>query len=101
MLTQAATASVRSHLRFQDWLCLLLAEKERWTCITNDKRLRTECETRSVAVMWGLQLLIRLVQYGALDADGAIQLAHDMHAVNRRIPKDVVARFVRKVRTFR
>ncbi|HKY37712.1 MAG TPA: hypothetical protein VJN18_17340 [Polyangiaceae bacterium] len=44
MLSSAASASVRSPLRFEDWLCLLIAEEESWTCVTNDKRLRVECE---------------------------------------------------------
>jgi len=45
-LTKAANASVGSPLRFQDWLCLLTAEEQGWTCVTNDKRLRIECESR-------------------------------------------------------
>lgn len=98
LLMTAATASVRSPLRFQDWLCLLLAAKESWTCVTNDKRLRAECETRTVSVLWGFQVLLRLVERRALPAKDAIDLAEAMHAANRRIPKDVVSAFIRKAR---
>jgi hypothetical protein len=101
LLTQAANAAVRSPLRFQDWLCLLLAAQERWTCVTNDKRLRTECEARTVSVMWGLQLLLRLVERRALPSSDAIELAHAIHLVNRRIPKEVVAAFARNVKAVR
>ena len=101
LLTQAANAGVRSPLGFQDWLCLLLAKQESWTCVTNDKRLRTECETHAVSVLWGLQLLLRLVEHGALRADRAIELVRAIHAVNRRLPKDVVAVFTRQVKALR
>ncbi len=101
LLTKAANASARSPLRFQDWLCLLLAERETWTCVTNDKRLRTECESRTVAVMWGLQLLLRLVETRALPADDAIELAEAMRKINRRLGRDVVDDFIRKVKRLR
>jgi predicted nucleic acid-binding protein len=101
VLTKAANSSVRSPLRFQDWLCLLLAEKEAWTCVTNDKRLRVECETRAVSVLWGFQVLLRLVERRALPVTDAIELAEAMHAVNRRIPKEVVSAFIRKVKALK
>jgi predicted nucleic acid-binding protein len=98
LLKEAAAAAVRSPLRFQDWICLLLAKEKSWTCITNDKRLRTECETRTVQVMWGLQLLLRLVERRALPAKDAIELAEAIHRVNRRIARDVVDTFIRNVK---
>ncbi len=74
-------------------------KQEGWTCVTNDKRLRTECETQTVQVMWGLQLLLRLVERRASSANDAIRVAEAMHAVNKRIPNQVVTAFVRKVRS--
>ncbi len=85
MLTQAANAAARSPLRFQDWLCVLLAEQNGWTCVTNDKRLRVECESRNVPLLWGLQVVLSLVERGALSKTDAVQPAHAIHAVNRRI----------------
>ena len=99
LLTTAAEASVRSPLRFQDWLCLLLAEQEAWTCVTNDKRLRSECEARTVSVMWGLQLLLRLVDRRALPPKDAIELAEAMRKINRRLSREVVDAFIQKVKT--
>jgi len=101
MLSRAAEASVRSPLRFQDWLCLLVAEQRSWTCVTNDKRLRRECESRDVAVLWGFQLLVRLVEQNALDAAEAIRIAEAICQVNRRIPEVVLAAFRRKIRALR
>ena len=98
LLKEAAAAAVRSPLGFQDWICLLLAKENSWTCITNDKRLRTECEARSVEVMWGLQLLLRLVEHGALSAKDAIEIAEAIHKVNRRIARVVVDAFIRNAK---
>jgi len=35
----------RGQLSFQDRLCLLVAKREGFTCVTNDKFLRNACET--------------------------------------------------------
>jgi len=101
MLSRAAAASVRSPLRFQDWLCLLVAEQQSWTCVTNDKRLRRECDSRHVAVLWGLQLLLRLVEQRVLGAAEAIDIAEAIYQINRRIPEAVLEAFRRKVRAVR
>jgi hypothetical protein len=101
LMKTAASAGVRSPLRFQDWVCLLLAKQRTWTCVTNDKRLRTECEAHAVTVLWGLQLLLRLVERRALPAAAAIDLARAIHAVNRRLPKEVIAAFTRQVKALR
>jgi predicted nucleic acid-binding protein len=98
MLSRAATASVRSPLRFEDWLCLLIAEQESWTCVTNDKRLRVECESREVAVLWGFQLLLGLIDAKVLDAAAAIGVAEAICRINRRIPDAVLVAFRRKAR---
>ena len=98
VLSQAATASVGSPLGFQDWLCLLVAQQNSWICVTNDKRLRAECATRGVAVLWGLQLLLQLVERRALGAAAAIRVADAICALNKRMPASVLAAFRRKVR---
>jgi hypothetical protein len=98
MLQRAAAASVRSPLRFQDWLCLLLAEESAWTCVTNDKRLRTECTARGIDVLWGLQLLVRLVDSGALAGAEAIRIAEAICQINRRVPSSLLETFRQKVR---
>ena len=97
-LTRAANAAARSPLRFQDWLCLFLADQEAWTCVTNDKRLRVECEARGVPILWGLQLVLSLVEREAFSKKDAIQLAQAIHAVNRRISRDVIDAFTRRVK---
>lgn len=96
--SEAARLSQRSPLQFQDWLCLLLAEAHGWTCVTNDKRLRTECEGRGVELLWGLELLLRLVEAGALPADAAIDVARTVHSINKRLPLKIVEQFIRQAK---
>ncbi len=93
----AAEASARSALAFADWLCLLVAEQQGWTCVTNDKRLRAECEARRVATLWGMQLLLRLVESDVLSAAEATRIAEAIGASNKRVPAAVLTSFRRKV----
>lgn len=95
-LTEAG--AVRGRLSFQDRVCLILARDNRWTCVTNDGRLRRECEAVNVPVLWGLQLMIELVNRGAMTADAAIVVAEAVGDSNPRLKPEVVADFRRKVR---
>jgi rRNA-processing protein FCF1 len=97
LLTRAADASVDSPLSFEDWLCLLLAEKETWICVSNDKRLRRECTSRHVKVLWGLELVLRLVERKALDGAKAIAIAEAVCEMNPRIAPAVLKAFRRKL----
>ena len=53
----AAAQVPRGALSFQDRLCLLVAQRRGWTCVSNDKPLRQECSIRGVPVLWGLEML--------------------------------------------
>ena len=97
MVRSAALSAKHSPLHFQDWICLLLAEEQSWICVTNDKRLRSECETRNVPVMWEFQLLLELVKCRALTAEDALAAANAIAGINRRIPATVVAAFAQKL----
>lgn len=85
-------------LSFHDRVCLLLAERNAWTCLTNDARLRRECKARSVAFQWGLEPVVALVTAGHLDRPTAKAL---MVALQHRSPghykEAVVARFLRAI----
>jgi rRNA-processing protein FCF1 len=56
----------RGPLSFQDHLCLTLAKEHNWTCVTNDKPLRRECEFEGVPLIWGIELICILVESGGL-----------------------------------
>lgn len=59
-------AEMRGPLSFQDHLCLILAKDRNLTCVTNDKPLRKECEYEGVPLIWGIELICILVEYGGL-----------------------------------
>lgn len=97
-LAQTA-ATRRGALSFQDWLSLLLAKEHGWTCVTNDRRLRRECATEKVEVLWGLDVIRILVEAGALTVEGAEEAARSIRASNPRyVPDSVVVEFVRRLR---
>ncbi len=95
-LTEAG--AVGGRLSFQDRVCLILARDNRWTCVTNDGRLRRECEAVNVPVLWGLQLMIELVARGAMTAGEAIAVAEAVAASTPRLKPDVVDAFRAKLR---
>lgn len=91
-------AGRRGALSFEDWVSLLLAEEEGWTCVTNDGRLRKECAQHNIDVLWGLELLAILVERGRLAAAAAVEAAEAMHRSNPRyISAEIVARFRAKL----
>lgn len=89
-------------LSFEDWVSLMLARDNGWTCVTNDRRLRSECEAQGISVRWSLALLELLVAAGALTVDGAADAAESFHQVNPRyVSADIVGRFKIKLRSVR
>lgn len=86
-------------LSFEDRVCLLLAKREDWTCVTNDRRLRRACAEESVRVMWGLEMMLRGVAVGVLSPNETIQIAEAMHHANPRyVTQKVVAKFTQEAR---
>jgi predicted nucleic acid-binding protein len=89
---------VRGRLSFHDRLCLILAQSEGWTCVTNDRALRRSCGEVSVSVLWGLELMIELVAGGMLPRDGALGIAQAIHRVNpRHITPEILRRFAERL----
>ena len=97
-----SAAAPGSTLSFEDRVCLLLAKREAWTCVTNDKPLRAACAKEAVTVMWGLEMMLHAVGAGAMTSAEAIDVAKAMHDANPRyVTKQLVAEFTRKVRRSR
>ena len=88
----------RGALSFQDKLCILVAQRNGWTCVSNDKPLRHECTSRGVPVLWGLEMLALAVPSVAVsELEGA---AWAIHAKNPRyVPKKLVGEFITKLRS--
>jgi hypothetical protein len=92
-----AARTPRGSLSFQDRLCLLVAARQGWTCVSNDKPLRAACSARSVPVLWGLEMLALAapkVTFSRLE-----KAAWAIHAKNPRyVPKRLVEVFLAKLR---
>ncbi|MGQ0503947.1 MAG: PIN domain-containing protein [Myxococcaceae bacterium] len=98
-LALATSAAVRrAGLSFYDHLCLLLAQENGWTCVTNDGRLRRECTTEKVPVLWGLETVALLVEDGALTPLSAQEIAKAIQRSNPRyITEAVMNRFLQRI----
>ncbi len=93
-----AAARKRGALSTQDHLCLILARKQGWTCVTNDGALRKACQLEQVPVLWGLQMMLELVRMGQLPGADAIAVANAIHRINPfHITVRIVARFIEEV----
>jgi len=97
LLSQAATA--RGRLSFVDHLCLLIAKEGGLTCVTNDRALRKACTDEGVPTIWGLELMVELVEGSQLTVEAAVAVARAVSGLNPlHITAEIVAKFERRVR---
>jgi rRNA-processing protein FCF1 len=83
----------RGSLSFQDHLCLILAKKYGWACVTNDKPLRRQCELEGVPMIWGIELICILVESGGLSVMHARDIILQIQQNNPKyITDDIVER---------
>lgn len=99
-LAQLTEASQRGGpLSFEDKLCLVLARDNGWACLSNDGPLRDACKAQGVPVVWGLEIMLSLVEGGHLKGADAITVAQAIHAVNPMfITAKILSAFQRKVK---
>jgi rRNA-processing protein FCF1 len=101
-LDQLTASSVkRGRLSAADHLCLVLARDNGWTCVSNDKALRTACTAEGVPVLWGLEVIALTVEAGLLSIDEAERVAWRINDSNPFITKALVASFVAKLKSKR
>lgn len=85
-------------LSYEDKLCLILARDNGWTCLSNDGPLRDACKSQGVSVVWGLEIMLQLVQVGHVNSTKAIEVAKSIHVINPLyITRKIVETFRRKV----
>jgi hypothetical protein len=97
--TVLEAAAARGRLSFPDRLCVLVAKTNGWTYVSNDRQLRAACETESVPVLWGLEVLAALVERRALSPASARDLAIKIVESNKRLGKPVLQRFLARIRS--
>lgn len=85
-------------LSFQDHLCLILAKKHKWICVTNERLLHRRCEEAGIAVLRGLRLMVLLVEKDVLLAPEALAVAEQIRESNPRfITPEIVERFKKEI----
>lgn len=83
-------------LSFRDMLRLLTCKIHGYVCVTNDRVLQNKCKAHGVTTMFGLQLMIDLVEIGALGSDDATAIALKMQESSpQHINDQVIAVFRR------
>lgn len=94
-----AAVSQSGPASFQDKLCLLVAKRYGFTCVTNDKSLRRLCEKEGVPPLWGLQLLAELHRFDGISAGDALDIAKRIHETNpRHITPKILERFSNSIK---
>lgn len=94
----SAAAENRGRLSFEDHVCLLLAQKEGWICVSNDKPLHRACSEEKIEVFWGLRLMLELVERNFLDKQTATTTALQIHMTNpRHITLEIIETFNKKL----
>jgi hypothetical protein len=84
MLLEAG-AKRGGRLSFQDRIYVLVAKAEGFTCVSNDRSVRSACEADGVPVLWGLELLVELVAARALPLESARDIAKQIVDANKRM----------------
>jgi predicted nucleic acid-binding protein len=85
-------------LAFDDTLCLILARDNHWTLISTDKALRSACKKVGVPLLWGLELMLPLVEKNLLIDSIALKTAAHIHSVNPKfVHQQILEHFIKKV----
>lgn len=85
-------------LAFSDRLCLILARDRGWICLTNDRPLHRACEAVGVVSMWGLELMLELVESGHMRPVDALRNAEQIRENSGgRLSDKIMERFFNEV----
>lgn len=86
----------KAGLAFDDAICVIMARDNHWRCVTNDRALRKACAAEGVGFLWGLEVMLPLVQAGALGAEDACLVARNIQLAN---PAFITAKIVTEFET--
>jgi hypothetical protein len=84
-------------LSYQDRTCLYYVREEKWDCLTNDCLLRRYCKDAGGTVVWGLELLLKLVNTKLITKSKAEKIARTINKVNPEINDKVLTEFMTKL----
>ena len=80
-----------------DQECAVIAAGRGMKVCTNDKPLRNKCEEINVDVLWGLELLLILVEKKKLTEEKAIRVAESIKGMNPYITEEILTNFRNKL----
>jgi predicted nucleic acid-binding protein len=85
-------------LAFDDTLCLILARDHHWTLISTDKALRSACKKAHISLLWGLELMLPLVEKNLLSPSQAQKTAARIHTLNPGfVHQQIIESFTKKI----
>ncbi len=93
------TLPIAPGLSGPDRACLHFVISEGWTCIANDTLLRRECKRQGGKVVWGLEMLLKLVSAEQITNARALGIAERIGALNPEITAKILAEFKDKLRS--
>ena len=88
----------KAYLSFHDCICFVLAKDNNCECITNDINLRDYCEDEGVSVIWGLDIMLKLIESRTISKTDAIDLSILIALQNVTITQRVLTQFEKKVK---
>lgn len=96
-LEEGTEAAIHQHgaLSYTDGICLVLAKNRGFTCITNDRALRTRCSAAGVNLIWSLEAIVRIHKAKGIDRETAKGYAERIQAENpHHITDAIIGRFL-------
>lgn len=88
----------RKNLSVQDSACLYYVEKKKMVCLTNDVALRKACIQAGAEVVWGLQMLLYLVEKKQIVKARAKDIAGKIHKANPEITTKIYIDYLDKLK---
>ena len=82
---------------FEDRLCFVVARDEGWSVLTNDIKLRKECDNEGIACLWGMEAMALLVKSKNLSAARAMSVAEKIAGINPFITDSILQDFRNKI----
>jgi predicted nucleic acid-binding protein len=93
-----AIADRRRKLSLQDALCVQACATGGYTCISNDRVVRSECSARGIACVWGLHVLLFVVRAGGMKRARAHRIAQAMARANpAHLGAEIMERFRKRL----
>lgn len=89
--------TIEKGLSFQDSVCLDFVRRTGCCCITNDRRLRKFCQESHATVIWGYEMLLKLVNRRLITKQQAKKAATQVKKYNLEMTDLIFNDFLEKL----